>query len=546
MLGAIKKLIKNALKWASFSSRQNTTTSLPPPQNSHRGVETVNDVLCDNVWAIAGQSRAVQEVHPGIDTNQRLSAELAALSELSSRQRSLAAPYSMLKPSDRNPQFYARQDIMCLMDEALLPSGRLDQGTSLSAGREFAICGLGGVGKTELAREYAFSRQDRFDAVFWIDSEHDSQLSEGFANIASHLGYADTSVDRVLSRTVAREWLSNPTTRSGSNHRHRDQRPLELGGASMEEGSEEASWLLVFNNADDLKLLEDYWPTTQKGSVILTSRDPMAKHQRAGISLEPLKQEDTAELLRRLTRAHSPQDVQASSAIAERLGGLPLAITQIAAYIDRWDMTLEEFLEYFDRQTSIKGVAEGKEVLKLGFRHHYKHSLLTVWTLEKLSRQGLALLEVLSFLNPDSITESLINLSSISAEGGAPPMLLDGFPTTEDEYFNARLDLRRVSLIRRGRGDSKLTLHRLVQDVVRSQIGSARALQVLNLTAFLVLKAWPTGFLRFDHDTATWNSSEELLPHILKLQIFFRRRWADVKSADARQNFARLLLFAGW
>ncbi|KAK0715397.1 P-loop containing nucleoside triphosphate hydrolase protein [Lasiosphaeris hirsuta] len=531
MLGAIKTLIRNALKWAS-SSRQAPTPPLPRPQNSHGGVETVNDVLSDQVWAIADQPRG--------------RAELTALSELSSGQRSLAAPYSMLKPSDRNPQFYARQDIMCLMDEALLPKGRLDQGTSLSAGREFAICGLGGVGKTELAREYAFSRQDRFDAVFWIDSEHDSQLSEGFDKIASRLGYADTSVDRVLSRTVAREWLSNPTKRSGSNHRHRDRRPLELGGASMEEGGEEASWLLVFNNADDLKLLEDYWPTTQKGSVILTSRDPMAKHQRAGIDLEPLKQEDTAGLLRLLTRANSPQDMQASSAIAERLGGLPLAITQIAAHIDRWGMTLEEFLRFFDRQTSIKGVAEAKDVSKLGFRHHYKHSLLTVWTLEKLSRQGLALLEVLSFLSPDSITESLINPSSISAGDGAPPMLLDGFPTTEDEYFAARLDLRRVSLIRRAKGDSKLTLHRLVQDVVRSQMDSARAVRVLELTASLVLKAWPTGFLRFDHDTATWNSSEELLPHILKLQIFFRRRWADVKSADARQNFARLLLFAGW
>jgi hypothetical protein len=439
---------------------------------------------------------------------------------------------------------------MRLMDEALLPSGRLNQATSLSAGREYAICGLGGVGKTELAREYAFSRQDRFDAVFWIESEQASQLSEGFASIASRLGYGDdVSTDRVLSRIVAREWLSNPKKRSNSNRvgGGRDQR---LGGASMEEGGEEASWLLVFNNADDLKLLEQYWPTARKGSVILTSRDPMAKRHRAGVDLQPLEQEQAAELLRRLTQANSPEDRRASSSIAERLGGLPLAISQMAAYVDRWDMTLDEFLSFFDRQTSINKVAEGKEVSRLGFGPHYRHSLLTVWALEKLSSPGRALLEVLSFLNPDSIRESLINaLPSASAEGHATAptvLLLDGFPTTHDEYLAARLDLRRVSLVQRQKANSTLTLHRLVQEVVRSQMASAKEVRVLELTALLVLKAWPTGFLRFDHDTATWDASEELLPHILKLQISFQRRWADFKSVDARQNFARLLLFAGW
>jgi hypothetical protein len=75
---------------------------------------------------------------------------------------------------------------------------------------------------------------------------------------------------------------------------------------------------------------------------------------------------------------------------------------------------------------------------------------------------------------------------------------------------------------------------------------SARAVQVLEWTMLLVLQAWPTGFLRFDHDTATWNASEELLPHILKLKGFFQAYSGHMDSAEAQQNLARLLLFAGW
>ncbi|KAL2131080.1 hypothetical protein VTI74DRAFT_5576 [Chaetomium olivicolor] len=430
----------------------------------------------------------------------------------------------MLKPSERNPQFFGRQDMLRLIDDALLPTNVSDQAAGQSPFREFAICGLGGVGKTELAREFAFSRQDQFDAVFWIEAEQATQLSEGFAIIASQLGYTDTDKDRVVSRTIAREWLSNPVKRSSSRHHH------DVPGGddgSTEETSEEASWLLIFNNADDLKLLEEYWPATQKGSVLLTSRDPMAKHRRAGVDLESLEPEDAAVFLRRLTGADSPLDSQASLDIAARLGGLPLAITQIAAFIARWEMTLPEFLAFFDRQTSIEKVAKDKSP-ELQSRDHYKHSLFTVWTLEGLSPQGLAVLEILSFLNPDSIMESLINPSALLSGNGAPQPP-EGFPATDDEYLTARLDLTRVSL-----------------DVVRSQMPSVRTVKIFEWTILLVLNAWPTGFLRFDHNTATWEASEELLPHILRLQSLFQKHSADIGSPEAKQNLARLLLFAGW
>ncbi|KAK3364321.1 hypothetical protein B0T25DRAFT_598284, partial [Lasiosphaeria hispida] len=537
MLQAIKAVLKNALRWAS--TRQRSSSSLQPSMSSNGTNESVNDALSDDSWFAMNQTDDILEGPESddyVNLMNRSRAEVAALSDFSSSHRSLAVPYSMLKPSERNAQFFGRQDMLCLMEDALLPLNSAIGQTSSS--REFAIWGLGGVGKTELAREFAFSRQGRYDAVFWIEAEQTTQLSEGFAAIASQLGYTDSDKDRVVSRTIAREWLSNPAKRPNSK-----LHPNPGGGDDFtEEATEEATWLLIFNNADDLTLLEEYWPETRKGSVILTSRDPMAKCGRTGIDLQPLGQEDAAMLLQKLADVTSPQDLKASLDIAARLGGLPLAITQVAAFIDRYEMTLSEFLAFFEKQTSIKKVAKTKAP-EIQSGDHYKHSLFTVWTLERLSQQGLTVLQVLSSLNPDSIMESLISPLTIDPADHQQP-LPDGFPTTGDEYLAARLDLTKVSLIRRNRVDAKLTLHRLVQDVVRSQMTMDRAAQISQLTVLLVLKAWPTGFLRFDHDTATWDASEELLPHILRLQSFFLGK--HIESTEAKQNLAKLLLFAGW
>ena len=560
MLRAIAEVIRNALGWAIPQRNSSLSSS-----NDTSG-ESINDVLTDDTDQADGgfpQSnntppskasanvlmKEAQEDHSEddgyVNLGNRSRAEITTLSELSHGPKSLVVPFTTLKPSERNAQFFGRQDMLTLIENALLPTNESAQTRRQDSCREFAICGLGGMGKTELAREFAFSREGHFDAVFWIEAEQDTQLSEGFAAIASQLGHTDTDKDRVVARHIALEWLNNPVKRPSSKlHLGGGHHDSGSGDSSLKEDSELATWLLIFNNADDLALLKDFWPASRKGSVLLTSRDPVARHGRSGINLEPLPLEDAAILLRRLSEADSPKDLQASLDIAERLGGLPLAVTQIAAYIARFEMTLPEFLVFFDKQPSIERVAKDKHT-ELQLREHYRHSLFTVWAFERLSAQSGALLEVLSFLNPDLISESLFGTIFTNSSGSKVP-LVDGFPSTYDEYLEARVDLTRVSLVRRNKGEAKLSLHRLVQDVVRSQMTRTRTVEILELTALLVLQAWPTGFLRFDHDTATWDASEELLPHILKLKQFFQQHSEDIESGDAKRNLARLLLFAGW
>lgn len=454
------------------------------------------------------------------------------MAQFTPTEKTLRIPYYMLNPAARNPHFFGRQNILQQIDEVLLPTAEVPAQESYGASRVYAIHGLGGVGKTEVAREYAFSRQEEFDAIFWVEADQTTQLSEGFSMIAAQLGFADSAdQDRVVSRNITLEWLANPRISPGS----RDS-SLSRGQDAYEN---EARWLLIFNNADDLELLRIFWPLTQTGSILVTSRDPMVKRGRAGLDLEPFETEEAA-TLRTLTRVEeSPENMKASSALAIRLGGLPLAITQIAALIDRWDMTLPEFLAHFDKQTSIATVAKEKPG-NLPDSSYYKHSLLTVWALDSLIPEALAILQVLSFLSPDSIRESLLSTTIPSTRAPA------SYPTLDDDFIRARSDLTKTSLVRRDRGEGKLVLHRLVQDVVRSQMDAVAIHSALGFSAQLILHAWPTSFLRFDHDIGTWDKSEELLPHILKLRDHFQAHLPGMESVETKNDFAKLLLFAGW
>lgn len=456
----------------------------------------------------------------------RSSSELPTLIEFSSQESTLPVPLYLLKPAIENPNFFGREDILKLLDKKLLPPSPGFPSSQAS----FALCGLGGVGKTQVAIHYAFSRRNNFDAIFWIDSDQPTQLTEGFSLIASHLGHTESpDQDRVVSRDIALEWLCNPRKRS----------------ASLSPDVEpNAKWLLIFNSVDNLGHMRAFWPHCSLGSILVTSRDPLAKTNREGVDLEPFKPKEASELLLKLLGLPSTSEhVDSSEKLATRLGGLPLAITQVAALIQRWDMTLDEFLEYFETQTSIAKVAKHKS--SSDTHDHYKHSLFTVWALESLTAGALVLLQVMAYLSPDSIQEPLLQgVSKLDV----PPQ----YPTTIDEFIDARTDLTKVSLIKRNKrvgitkGSSELTLHRLVQDVTRAHIDDSEQSCILIFVLRLLLASWPGEMLRFDHNSATWEISGALLPHILKLHDAFKLHKPFEGRIDVRVEYARLLLFARW
>ncbi|KAL5120651.1 hypothetical protein ACEQ8H_001399 [Pleosporales sp. CAS-2024a] len=233
------------------------------------------------------------------------------------------------------------------------------------------------------------------------------------------------------------------------------------------------------------------------------------------MDLEPFDPTDAAQLLVKSLKLNiNTQNTSDALNLSEKLGGLPLTITQVVAgLIERWNMTLDEFLQHYESQTSITRIGKNNAA---NSHSQYKHSLFTVWALDTLTPSALALLQVMSFFSPDSIQETL--LQHYTNIDSSPK-----YPNNEDDFMDAGTDLTKASLVKRNmsgleKAGNELTLHRLVQDVTRAQIADEDAPALLPFCLRLLRRSWPGDMLRFDHNSATWAISEGLLPHILKLR----------------------------
>ena len=238
---------------------------------------------------------------------------------------------------ERNPDFIGREEVLHMLDEALLHPGEF-KGASLM--KTFALCGIGGLGKSEIATEWAHARRNEFDAVFWIHAGDNERLASDFAQIAVSLRLVDReqSGDQVVLRSLVLQFLA---TSAEKQHR----------GSNQDLPVLTPKWLLIFDNAESLSDLRDYWPVSGNGSVLITSRDPLARtqtyfHSPNGIDLEPFSAEESASWLRKLTRHNTIEDVELSELIVEKLSNLPLAIRRVAGVILRQDLSLREFLSF--------------------------------------------------------------------------------------------------------------------------------------------------------------------------------------------------------
>lgn len=145
--------------------------------------------------------------------------------------------------------------------------------------------------------------------------------------------------------------------------------------------------------------------------MLITSRDPSAKAYFpttfSGVDLEPFGDHDGAILLKRLTHdadEEKENDKQISESISRSLGGLPLAISQMAGVIHRQELRLSESVEPYNDPS------EHAKLHKLKFhfgRGTYPHTISSVWAFESLKPTTTCLLSALAFLDSSHIQESL-------------------------------------------------------------------------------------------------------------------------------------------
>ncbi|KAF5547046.1 calcium-independent phospholipase A2 [Fusarium phyllophilum] len=192
--------------------------------------------------------------------------------------------------------------------------------------------GMAGVGKTQLALKFAEVMKTRLK-VFWVPANQPSSFNQGYA--------------KLLAQIQPDHQLANAT---------QDLPTLLEETCSALEASP-AGWLLVIDNADDFEeyqqAMDPYLP--RSGRILITSRDPRFQGDVAavedGINVLPMEKEESIELLTksipgRLLKMSSETE-EAPSSLVNMLGNLPLAIAQAAANIRDQQVSLRDYIKFF-------------------------------------------------------------------------------------------------------------------------------------------------------------------------------------------------------
>lgn len=399
-------------------------------------------------------------------------------------------------------RFFGRDDDLEKIHEILAPS--------TPGLRSIAIYGLGGVGKTQIALSYAYRHRSlkTFEAILWVNSETSLSLASSFTRIAIVLGI--------------------PKARSLTDAENRVLVLSELQKIS-------SPWLLIFDNAEEPSLLQSFWPTTNHGSVLVTSRNHILALDPAsgGLEIETFSEEQGADfLLSHFPPQHRSIKVEQEAALnfSQRLGGHALAINQMAALMIHKGLTISEFSVAYDKRTKHIHRERRQGQKSPG----YPHYLDTVWKMsfdtlsEPKHASSFAMLGVLSLTAPDLIPQDLFRYAS-----NLPKSLdfcEDAYSLSEPMELLFRLSLMKKSVeeLSSDSAMSMLSLHRLVQtefgyyvdDTVRQEMFTNATKLLSNafpkqVNGRPMRKVWPTCALYISHVIALaecYNSSTGITP----------------------------------
>jgi tetratricopeptide (TPR) repeat protein/DNA-binding XRE family transcriptional regulator len=386
-------------------------------------------------------------------------------------------------PYMRNLYFTGREHILKLLHTAL--GGR--EVVAVSQAR--AISGLGGIGKTQTAVEYAYLYGREYTLVLWVRADSRAVLVAQLAGLAAHFSLPNhAQADQQLVAKAVKHWL---------------------------ETQEEQVWLLIFDNVDDIALVKEFLPTKGNGAVLLTTRlQAVGTHIRK-IDLDTLTLEEGIQFFQARvgiggepgSKVLSETERQAAEQLYTLLGGLPLALEQAAAYMEERKCSLADYVPLYEKQRAIFLTRRPNPVDP----EDYPHSVATTWLVsfqqvEQANPDAVHLLHLLAFLHPDAIPEEAL------LQGAEEWGLLFQVAAENASHVQAAIELlQKYSLIQRHQPTRTLTIHRLVQAVIQDRLEAAQARQWAERAVHLVDAAFPL------ETPQAWSQCERLLPHALQV-----------------------------
>ncbi|MCJ1471106.1 hypothetical protein MMC07_009754 [Pseudocyphellaria aurata] len=352
-------------------------------------------------------------------------------------------------PFERNQRFVGRTSELSQLQAELFVNGRFTK---------FAVVGLGGVGKTQIALELAYRMRDKYPecSVFWIPASTTASFQQAYLELARQLQISGVEDKNANIRKLVQLHLSQTNARQ---------------------------WLLIFDNADDIDMwikkpdeligstcLIDCLPRHSKGSIVFTTRSQKTAVKLAQQSVTEVYEMDeevaTQLLSKSLVHKEVLNDQQAGLDLLKQLTFLPLAIVQAAAYINENKITPSEYLVLLEEKEEdvIELLAEDFE--QEGRYRDAKNPVATTWLIsfEQIRRLDPLAAEYLSFMscfNPKAIPLSLLPLSQ-----------------SRKQMVEAIGTLSAYSFITKRAADQAVDLHRLVHLATRNWLHTEDALAV--------------------------------------------------------------------
>ncbi|GKZ63602.1 hypothetical protein AnigIFM49718_001524, partial [Aspergillus niger] len=419
--------------------------------------------------------------------------------------RALRQPVWMV-PFRRNQRFAGREGEIIGIEELLLQQN----GPS-----KIAICGLGGVGKTQIALELAYRmrKRDPNCSICWITCTSYESVEQAYMNIASKLKMTDIKPAEVKEKVKA--YLSQESA---------------------------GKWLVIFDNADDMGMwstndttdtvLTDFLPESEQGHIFFTTRSRKVAVKLASshvITVTEPNTEISIQILKNsLVEKTLLNDRITALSLLEQLAFLPLAITQAAAYINENRIGLSDYLELLrDQEPHVV------ELLSEDFGDEMRYKdiqnpvaltwFISFQQIQQLNKLAADYLSFFACINPRDIPQSLL------------PQ-----PISNKNKTDALGLLKAFSFISEGSGNSSINLHRLVHLATRNWMRKNQqlSLQILK-TADRLSEVFP------DNDHANRQAWRVYLPHALSV-IAEAGFWKEQeKYIDLIQNVCSCLYSDG-
>ncbi|HEY7416377.1 MAG TPA: tetratricopeptide repeat protein, partial [Ktedonobacteraceae bacterium] len=394
-------------------------------------------------------------------------------------------------PLPRNLFFTGREEILKKLHTQL----RSEQVIALT--HASALHGLGGVGKTQIALEYAYRYALEYSAVFWIGAETEEQIILSLLHIAEvlRLPERDTKDQQHMVAAVQR-WLAT-----------------------------HGQWLLIWDNVEELTLLDRFLPSSRSGAILITTRRQILGTFARGLDLLPMEQEEgMLFLLRRAkvlapdatrTQMHQlatrmPAQCAAAEELVQAVGGLPLALDQAGAYLEATRCGVSAYLDLFRARCTLLLQQRGE-----GARDH-PASVSTTFTLAiatsaKRHPAVWPLLCVCALLHPDAIPEELFRQGGEHL--GTPLQAICHDALEWNQMVGVACS---YSLLSRPPEEQVLSIHRLVQVVLLDTMTGAER----ELWSERVIKALDAIFPEEEYTPSQqhkwrWKLRERLMPHVM-------------------------------